>query len=134
MFSYDVSWIGVVIATAVSVAIGAFVYSPNVLGSIWVGSHRFDTSSLKPSPLTYGGAVIVAFILSFFLAVFIKALLLTSVWQGAQVGFFVWLGFIVPTLFSGVIWAKKPLIAYVVDITSFLLIFVATGLILAFFR
>lgn len=133
MFSVDVSWIGVVLATVASVIIGAFIYSPKVLGSIWCRAYGWDADQLKPSPLHYGGAVLVAFVMSFFLAVLLKALHITSVWQGVETGFIIWIGFIVPTFFSGVIWSKKPLMAYGVDIVCELAILVVSGFILAFF-
>jgi len=134
MLTTDVSWIGVILATVASVIIGGFWYAPKLFGSIWANAHNFDKDSLKPSPLNYGGAVLVAFVTTLILAMFIKYLPVTSIYDGAQVGFFAWLGFIATSQFSGVVWAKKPWLAYAIDVTCELVILVVAGAILAFFK
>ena len=134
MVSFDVSWIGVILSTVASVVIGGFWYSPSVFGSFWARSHLFDINSLKATPLALGGAVLIAFIETLVLGVLIKYLPVTSILNGAYVGFLVWLGFVATTQFSGVIWAKKPLGAYLVDIGCALVTLVVAGAILAFFK
>lgn len=134
MFSFDVSWVGVILATVASVIIGATWYSPAIFGSFWARSLGYDESSLTPSPLNYGGAVLVAFVMSLILAVFIKQLPVTGIIDGAKVGFMAWLGFVAPVLFSGVIWAGKPILVYLIDVGCNLVILVAAGAILGFLR
>jgi hypothetical protein len=134
MVTFDVSWVGVILATVATVIIGGFWYSPALLGPFWARSHLFDLNVLKPSPISYGLAVLGAFVEALVLGVLIKYLPVTSILNGAYVGFLVWLGFVVTTQFSAVIWAKKPLGAFAVDITCYLITLVVSGAILAFFK
>src|ERR1700691_361610 len=98
----------VIICTIINVILGMIWYSPKVLGTLWAKEHGFELSQLKPSIWHYMGGIIVAFILSFVLDMMIHTFGIVKVGSGIAFGFFIWLGFIATTHFSGVIWAKKP--------------------------
>ncbi len=111
----------VIVCTIINVVLGMIWYSPKVLGTIWAKENGFDLSQLKPSLLHYVGGIIVAFILCFVLNMMIHTFGIVGMGNGIALGFFLWLGFIATTHFSGVIWAKKPFVAYFID-TGFLLL------------
>jgi hypothetical protein len=54
--------------------------------------------------------------------------------EGLLVAFLIWLGFIVTTQYSAVIWAKKPLNVFLCDIGCELLSLLAMGAILSLWR
>lgn len=134
MFHLDVNWLGVILATVLTVVIGGFWYSPALFGNIWAKSHGFDTNTLKPSPISYGAAVFVGFLICLILGAFIRVLPVGSLYDGAKVGFFVWLGFIASTQFAGVIWAGKSIVSYFIDVGYYLVSLVLAGIVLALFR
>ncbi len=123
----DVNYFAVVIGVILNIIIGAFWYSPKFLGIPWAKAHNFDLETLKPTPFHYVGAIIVGFILAWTLAAFISALHAHTAVEGMKVAFFAWLGFIATTHFSGVIWAKKPLNAYFIDVGGLLVSMILMG-------
>lgn len=122
----------VLICTVVNVILGMIWYSPNVLGNIWAKEHGFDITSLRATPLHYLGAIIVAFIFSFVLNMMFHTFGIVGVGNGIIFGFFIWLGFIATTHFSGVLWAKKPFIVYFIDAGFQLLNLIVIGAIMGF--
>jgi hypothetical protein len=105
----------VIIATIINIVLGMIWYSPKVLGTLWAKEHGFDLEQLKPGLLHYLGGIVVAFVLAFVLDMMIHAFGISGIGKGIAFGFFIWLGFIATTHFSGVIWAKKPFIVYFID-------------------
>jgi Protein of unknown function (DUF1761) len=105
----------VLLSTVVSTILGIFWYSPNVLGSVWVKEHGFAEQQLKPSIINYLGALLINFVLAYVLNMLIHTFHVTGLANGLGLGFFIWLGFIATTHFSGVLWAKKPFVVFFID-------------------
>lgn len=105
----------VLVCTIINVILGMIWYSPKVLGTIWAKENGFNLDQLSPSFWHYIGGIIVAFILCFVLNMMIHTFGIVGLGNGIAFGFFVWLGFIATTHFSGVIWARKPFITYFID-------------------
>lgn len=105
----------VLLCTLINVVMGMFWYSPKVLGTVWAKEHGFEQDQLKPSIIQYVAAVITAFILVYILNMIIHAFNITGLSNGIALGFFLWLGFIATTHYSGVIWAKKPFVVFFID-------------------
>jgi hypothetical protein len=131
---YDVNWVAVIVAALLNIAMGALWYSPKALGTIWARSHDISTGSLQPSVWQYIAAVVVALITAWVLAVFINFLSPSSFSEAAGLAFLIWFGFVAATSFSGVIWAKKPILAYAIDATFELVALVVMTSLLAFWR
>ncbi|MGH7245660.1 MAG: DUF1761 domain-containing protein [Candidatus Levyibacteriota bacterium] len=100
------NFIAIVVATAVEFGIGAIWYSP-LFGKLWGRIHGFDKLSkevqqkmMKSMGPFYGLQALVTLITTIVLAIFITYL---PTWNAyAMVGFF-WIGFVVPTQVSAVI-------------------------------
>ncbi len=127
MFLTDVNFLAVIVAAILNGFVGYFWYSPMLLGDFWVKAHKFDVAELKATPMHIAGALLVGFIVAWVLCATIHSLHVDSALGGVKVAFFVWLGFVATTQFSGVIWAKKPLKAYGVDVGFFLVSMCAMG-------
>lgn len=124
----------IIVVTALNIGLGMLWYSPALFGTLWAKAHRFDQSSLKPTALHYIGAIIVSFAT---VAVFYGLLHwfnLTQISEGIKFAFWLWLGFIATTHFSGVIWAQKPLTAYLIDTAFQFVSFIMMGAILSYWR
>lgn len=120
MILTEISWIAVLIGVILNMALGAFWYSPSFLGLQWLESYGFKVEEMRHSPLHYLGAVLIALIMTLVVAGFVRAFEINHLWISILVAFWIWLGFIVTTQFSGVIWSRKPLKAFLIDIAYYL--------------
>ena len=130
----DINVLAIIVAALINIAIAALWYSPNVFGKIWGSAHGFTVDSLTPTVWQYIGAVVLSLITAWVLALLIVALGVTSVGYAVELAFLLWLGFVAAIGFSGVIWAKKPLIAYLIDSGFHLLSLVIMSIILTLWR
>lgn len=121
----------VLICTLINIILGMVWYSPSVLGTLWAKEHGFDSNQLKPTLWHYVGAILVAFVLSVVFNMMVHAFGIRGIGNGIALGFFIWLGFIATTHFSGVIWARKPFIVYFIDAGFMLLNLIVIGAIMA---
>lgn len=99
-----IDMVTVIIAAVVYLIAGAIWYSPLLFGNA-VGKKALSLQ--KNKWLCYLGQLIVAIIISFFLALLLAFIGATSTMDGIYVGIGVWFGFVATTKFSGVIWRKK---------------------------
>lgn len=121
----------VIVCTIINIVLAMIWYSPKVLGTLWAKEHGFDLNQLKPGIWHYVGGIAVAFILAFVFDMMIHAFGIVGIGNGIALGFFIWLGFIATSHFSGVIWAQKPFIVYFIDAGFMLLNLIVIGAIMA---
>lgn len=121
----------VIVCTIINIVLAMIWYSPKVLGTLWAKEHGFDLAQLKPTPWHYIGGIVVAFILAIVFDMMIHAFGVVGIGNGITLGFFIWLGFIATSHFSGVIWARKPFIVYFIDAGFMLLNLIVIGAIMA---
>jgi hypothetical protein len=113
--------IAVVVVTVLNNLLGMTWYSKSFLGTEWAAAHKFDLSTLKATPMHFIAAIANSFLTALVFSLLVNWFEINSAWQGMILGFMIWLGFIATTHFSGVIWAQKPLKAYLID-TGFQLV------------
>lgn len=106
-----VNYVAVVVAAVVSYLVGAWWHSPLGFQKMWMGMMGFDEHSMKDMPLTAGQAMGLGFVVTllqaFVLALFLSWLQVVGWEQALQAGFWVWLGFLAPTLANGWLWEGK---------------------------
>ncbi len=108
--------IAIFIAAAVNLFIGFVWYSPWLFGPIWTKLAGFDTKHpYKRSKLAPLWSALLSLLSAYILGFFIVFLGVTTVSDGMFVGFLIWLGFILTTLLSGVIWSHKPVKLFLID-------------------
>lgn len=103
----QINFLGIIIATVVQFIIGAVWYSA-LFGKLWGKIHGFDKLSkevqdkmVKEMGPFYALQVLMTLITSFVLAIFINYL--PSSWNVYALAGFFWLGFVLPTQVSAVI-------------------------------
>lgn len=126
--------VAVVVAAVVNMILGAFWYNPNVFGRVWAFSHGFKEDAIKGSIKAYIGAFIIAFVTAYIFGMLLQQLPSNSIMMSMTYAFWIWLGFIATTHFSGVLWAKKPIQAYLIDILFYLVSFEAMALIFSLIK
>lgn len=123
-----VSYWGVLAAAVFSMILGALWYSPLLFGNMWIklsGFSKKDVEAAKKKGMQgmnkyYFGAFIGALVTSYVLAHILSLLAVTSVGEAMQAVFWLWLGFIVPVLFSSVLWEGKPFLVYCINVSHYL--------------
>src|SRR5688572_10673306 len=110
------SIIPIIVVTILNVFLGMLWYSPLLAGNMWVKAHKLDPKKLKATPMHYLGSILVSFVTAFIIAILLDQCQIMD-WQSALVfALFLWIGFIATTHFCGVIWARKLLAAYFIDV------------------
>lgn len=110
---FDVN-IWTVIAGGLSAVIVGFIwYAPAVFGNTWMKLAGIDPSlmedSKKKMPKMALVGLVAALVLSWVLAHFAVVWGAVSIGSALELGFWVWLGFMVPILISPVLWEQKPI-------------------------
>ncbi len=113
-FSWELS---IAIVTVINICLGMFWYSPLFLGKVWARAHQFDLRKLKAGVWHYVGSILVSLVQATILAFIIHQFDIATWKSGMLFGVCLWLGLVLPSHFSGVIWAKKPILVYLIDTT-----------------
>lgn len=121
----------VLISAAASFVIGMVWYSPWLFGKMWKETccKTTDECDMKNCMGSMAISFLGSLLFSYVFALFIVAADATAA-QGAVMGFWFWLGFMVTTHLSSVLWEKSPLNIYFIKMGNLLVTFLAVGAIL----
>lgn len=107
----QLNYLAIIIATVLQFAFGAFWYSA-LFGKLWGKIHGFDKLSkevqekmMKEMGPFYGLQAFVTLVTTVILAIFITY---QPEWNAFAMAGFFWLGFVVPTQVSSVIFSNTP--------------------------
>lgn len=136
----DVSWVPPLVCAVANIFIGSFWYAPNSpTGKIWFKELGITKEKMKAAQqkdmtmsylLAFAGAYIAAYVFAHMLA-FAEATTLSESLQGA---FWMWLGFPVPILLSGVLWEQKSVKYFLVNIGYYAVSFAAFATIITLMK
>ncbi len=135
MVPVSINFLAVVVAAALSLVLGAIWYSPALFGKQWlksIGKTGEDMASMrKNAAKSYAATAVASLLVAYVMARFVSYADATTLAQGAQIGFWAWLGFAATTavgvyLFEG---RKKEL--YLINQGYHLLEFLVLGALLA---
>ena len=110
----DVNWIAVLVATAGTMVLGGLWYGP-FLGKRWMKAMGMDPNlpmtpeRRKQGNKAMGLMVPLAFIMAYVLAYFIDYTASVTWLDGAQCGFWIWLGFQMPLILQGKLFENKKM-------------------------
>jgi len=125
-----------VIAAAVASMIVGFVWYGKLFRKTWMKMQGFTKKSLKedmklkPAQAMTGG-FIVSLVMAYVLANFVGAIGAVSIATGAELGFWLWLGFIMPVTIGVYLWENKPFKLFLLNTVHWLIAAVVMGSILA---
>ena len=131
-----VNWIAVIIATLVSMGIGAAWYSG--LSKPWIAANRFTDEQVKSieandTPIIYAFAAISHLLMAFILSGVIFNAGDMTLGNGFLTGFLVWLGFVLTTMTVNHRFQFKPWSLTAIDSGHYLLVLLAQGAIIGWF-
>ncbi len=136
-----INWAAVVVAAIVWMVVGLLWYSPFLFARPWMLAMGFDPDDkITIEALRKGGRRLhsVAFVASLFsaavLAKLFSATATFSVLRGLEIAFAVWLGFVATVQLTGVLFGRRNLRVFVIDVGYQLVGYLAAGAILAAWR
>ena len=107
---------GVLVGGIVSVVLGMIWYNPKVFGTAWIGAQGKSMDEMlakmkvsgKSMTSQYIIQIVAALVMSYVLAHFVSLLSFVTFSAGAQLGFWLWLGFVATAMIGMVLWEGKP--------------------------
>lgn len=124
-------------AGVANVIIGFIWYHPRVFGTAWM-----RLANITPEMAERGKRRMPLYSILALLASMLIAWAMSSIsiafgiydWVGAvfELALWCWLGFVVPTMLSSVLWEQKPFKLYLINVFYWLVAFVSMALILQF--
>ena len=136
MTQVSVNWISVLVAAVASMVVGMVWYSKTMFGGMWMQlSGRTEKDMQKAKQKGIGkimfAAFIAALVTSWVLGWLVHYMNAMSWVDGVQVGFWLWLGFIVTVSLGGVLFEKRPVTAFLISIGYQLVAVLIFGAVLA---
>ena len=108
-----VNYLAVVAAAIAAFAVGAVWHSPIGFGKQWMrmmGLSEKDVHAMPLSPMqAMVGGFIATLVTSYVLALLVSLTGAGTAQTALQLGFWVWLGFLAPTLANSWLWEGRPL-------------------------
>lgn len=130
----NVNWIAVIISAVVATAIGFAWYSPLFFATQWMKLSGLTKEKVaannKNMPLTYGIQIASSVVAAYVLSVFISYTGAVSIFEGAKIGLWVWLGFVATVMLSTVLYEGKSWTLYFINAGYQLVVFVVMGALL----
>jgi len=127
--------IPVIVAGIVYMIIGIIWYSPYVLGRVWKRFMKNEKQVYEISGtrigLIYVFNTIASLLFAYVLAHIIKFAGLRTFIDGANAGFWIWLGFVVTTVLPVYLYESRSVVLYIIYITYQLVAIVVIGGIIA---
>lgn len=130
----QINFWAVLVAAILSMALALLWFSPRLFGKIWMKEIDATEESAKNINIKYLLSFVTTIISAYILA---YAMILSdsvTVYEGAEIGFYVWLGFVATTTFSTVLWERRPIILYFIDNIYRLISLILMGGILSVWR
>ena len=138
MPEFQVNYLAVGVAALATIFIGALWYSPLLFHKLWVKAHGYSEEKVEQMRKTAGRAFVVSLfcyvVMAFVLAVLVSYAGVSTVLQGAFLGFLVWIGFLATLGLTAHVYSERPLSIYLIDAGYQLVYAVTMGVILAAWR
>ena len=126
-----ISLLALIVSALVAMALGFAWYSNTLFGKKWRSLSGISDATLKKMnthmPQRLGVALIATLIMVYVLALALYALGADTFMLGAIVGFWIWLGFVVPIMLGSVLWEGKHHNFYLINVLHYLVIFILVG-------
>lgn len=125
---------GVLFASLAYMVIGYLFYSKWGAGKIWTRLKGEANKEPRPMKLnTFVGSVASSLVQAYFLGVICHLLHARILGMGVGIGFILWAGFVLPILFGGVLYGKKPFKLFCYDAAFCLASYLCMGMIMVKF-
>ena len=132
----EVNYVSVLAAAIASFVIGALWYSPMLFGKMWmklsnVSDKEMKKAKQKGMTKNFAFQFLASLVMSYILAHFVYYTQASTVFEGMQTGFWIWLGFVATVMLGIVLWEGKPWKLYFIKAGHELVALAVMGAILA---
>lgn len=128
------NYLAIVVCAILTMPLGFLWYGP-LFGKTFMKltgmSGQMTPEGKKQANVGYAVSLLTAFVMAYILSHFVDYAGATTWMDGMQAGFWSWLGFVVTTNAGGVLWEKRPLGLYVMNMAYYLVTLLVMGAILA---
>ena len=127
--------IGIVLSAIAYILLGMVFCSHWILGRFWpdLVNHMQKHAEGVPTKV-YLGAFASAAVIAYAMGCFLKMTQGKTIGSGIFIGVLIWAGVILPTIFSPVLFGKKPLQMFWLDAVYYLVAYIVLGAITAKFN
>ena len=126
---YSTNYLGLLLAAVVAMVVGYVWYGP-LFGKTWMKLMGMKEAKMKGAGTSYLVMYVVAVVEAYVLSVFMKNAGATTVNSAAMVAFWAWLGFVATVMLGMVLWDKKPLNLYFLNVAYQLVTMVLMAVVL----
>jgi len=132
MPNFSVNFLAVLIAALATMFIGMFWYSNTLFAKTWMAAISKTEEEIKKGSTgpIYVINTVANLVLAYVLALSVRYAGAVSAIDGAKVGIWVWLGFVVTTLLPVYLFEMRPIKLYFIYIAYQLISFIVMGIIL----
>ena len=130
-----------VLAAAVSSMVVGFLWYGLIFKDRWMALMGITPDSMKSMKMTANQAYAIQFVASLLMACVLSKVLFFNLYLsldgamlGASVGFWAWLGFVVPVTLGIVLWEGKPWKLWLINASHYLVTLVVMGVILSLWK
>lgn len=140
MIDIEVNYLAVFVVTLLSMAIGAAWYGP-LFGTKWVALMGFDMSTpekkmamQKQATPAYIASFVGLFIMAWIMSHILAFRDAQTAMHGVTTGFFLWLGFVAPTMTINALWGNKNINLLLIDVFHVLAYMLLMGVLLTVWK
>ncbi len=130
MLDVSVNLVAILVAAVVSMFVGMLWYGP-LFGKQWMKLANISMKDMKKMPLTAKQAIslacVTSVLMSYVLGLLVGTLQATTAIEGAQVAFWIWLGFAVPIQAGVFLWEGKPFKLFLLNASNTLVTLALMG-------
>ena len=130
MLNGDINFVAVLLAAIVNMIVGSFWYSPSLFGKQWAKLMGRSTDEMRGANAGYAIAAACALAQSYILAHFVQYAGATTASEGAQVGFWLWVGFVAVTTAVTNVFAGGSWKLWKINVGYFLVVLIVSGALL----
>lgn len=123
----SVSCLALLTGIIAHMVIGMFWYSPIAFGKHWLDLCKIKASNIKMHGGHIAGSALTGATITIVLGHLLRALGTTTCLGAIETSLIVWLGFVATTLFSPVLWEKRPIELYLINIAHWAVSFSILG-------
>ena len=122
----------ILLAAVAGMVVGALWYSPVMFGPMWqrlTGMTGEGESMVRLMTLTFLATIVMAYVLSYV----VSLLYIDTFVRGAEIGAWMWLGYVATTQLINGLYEKRPFSLYAINVMHHFVVLVIMGGILAMF-
>lgn len=134
MPSVEINWWALIAAAVINVIIGSLWYGPLMFGKSWQKVTGKRPGETVRANLIYAVTALASLVQAFILVHFVRYAGALTAWRGAQVGFWLWLGFCALTSLMHHFFEDRPWRLWQINTGYFLVVLMVNGALLAAWR